>query len=172
MNIPQNAIYERSNDKHPGLVVMQDSTTSKVPIGKFIDTGNTLLDMLELDSEFFTFISSSLETKDDINKLINLRNQVSHQIAKLAVPLKNKYGPITLPDPYYFAEKYEKIKKAIEAGRITAADAALTLTTEFVEKMQTSVKRNKLAAREVGVTVPEFNLESGGIPIDKSRHKK
>ena len=156
MNIPQNAIYERSNARHPGLVIMQDSKTSKVPLGTFIETGNKLLDLLETDSEFFSFISSSLETKDEINKLITLRNQVSQQIAKLLVPLKGKCGQIALPDPYYFAEKFEKIKKDIESGRVDATEATFALTTEFVQKMQSSARQNKQSAIEAGVPFPVY----------------
>ena len=156
MNIPATAIYERSNVRHPGLIVMQDSTTSKVPLGTFIETGNKLLDLLETDSEFFSFISSSLETKDEINKLITLRNQLSQQIAKMLVPLKGKCGQITLPDPYYFASKYEKVKKDIESGRVDAATATLALTTEFVEKMQSSARFNKQSAIEAGVPIPVY----------------
>lgn len=172
MNIPQNAIYERSNDKHPGLLVMQEgkSAAAKIPLKLLKEAINSLTALLTDDGEFFTFITST--SKEATNKLIATRNRLSTQISGSLFDLRNAKAQITMPDPFYFTEKYQKLVKDIDAGIVDEKKATLAFAGEFFLAMEDSIEKNKESAIAAGITLSSPNLEAGGNPIGKPpKHK-
>lgn len=158
--------YERSNELHKGLTVMQDGDIALMPYEDFKKEINFTLPLFvpKNNQELFTFIITGLgNTKENEEMAEELRTLVRqlHPSNNFVHAIKISGGQVVIPDFNYFNSEYEKIQKELKLLRNQGASKAEIikernakankLARDFRKCLQTSAKENLDEAKNLGI---------------------
>lgn len=149
--------FEESNEKHPGLCVMQNGKEADavIPLAAFVGKIKDAQELINAqESQFFAFTAEHFESAETYNNYIELTRKFNAQLSDFAIRLKSKGGAITIPDSKYFLGRYRETVNAINSGKRSKESARRDLTKEFYQALTTSIEKNIESARPFGITVP------------------
>lgn len=149
-------IIEKSNEKHPGIVILQDGKLAKdvLPIFNFVDICNRSKDLLDSSLPFLSFVFMAFTTKKEFNNYLNLVTDLDKQCGDFFLQIKQKGLPIAFLDPDYWNSEYERITNAIDTGILDKIQAAKELAFSFKKAMLYCIEKNITTAQPYGIQPP------------------
>lgn len=154
-------LLEESNAYHPGICKMQDGKSTKdiMPIVTFIDYCNKSGDLLDASLPFLSFIATAFKSKDSFNKYLLTVSKLNAQFGDFFLQMKQKGLPVSIPDPEYWNEEFDRITKAVDSGKIDKVQGSQELANSFGKTMLECIDENIKTAKPYGINPPISSLE-------------
>lgn len=150
-------IFERSNEKHQGILYMKDGNAVKdsiISLVDFIKNCNDAGDLIDPNYPFLSFISKSFSKKEDLNNFLSTIKVFNAQLSDPVVQMKQRGALVQVPDAEYWNRKFDAVSRKVEERKMSQLDGSKLLASEFYETVKTCIKANHAEAKRYNIDVP------------------